>query len=103
MDDETDYEEEMERPWVGEEPAEEPKEIADEEDDPEQVRKECLELFQTQDFIMEPDIINHLKRFDTIGSDYMKNLFVSYAILDFFKSVEIQNKLSVCYQTIITR
>jgi hypothetical protein len=62
MDDDTDYEEEMEHPWSGEEATDEPKELV-EELDPEDVRKECLELFQSQDFIMEPDIINHLKRY----------------------------------------
>ena len=34
-----------------------------------QIRDECLNLFESQDFIMEPDIIHHLKRFFHSGGN----------------------------------
>lgn len=39
------------------------KELAD------QTKKECLDLFSSADFIMEPDIINHLNRFFQFGGN----------------------------------
>ena len=36
----------------------------EEEEDPESVQKECLELFSQRDFIMESNILNVLKRWE---------------------------------------
>jgi len=69
MDEETDYEEEVDQGWVINEGDQNAESFENQEEIAEITRKECLELFTSEDFIMEPDIINHLNKFFQVGGN----------------------------------
>lgn len=73
----------------------------------ERTKKECLELFASDDFIMEPDIINHLNKFFQVGGNpeqvvsllsdnyhaiaQTANLFAEWLIMTGMEITEVQS------------